>query len=103
MMVFGLFLLFSKFTDIIKNPTFKKGLIMKRFVMLIALCLSLFASSTILDVEQRGCCSHHGGVAGCSNGRIVCNDGSYSPTCTCNGGAGLDSACNKTDKNSTKS
>lgn len=33
---------------------------------------------------QRGCCSHHGGVAGCSeNGRQICRDGTLSPTCTC--------------------
>ncbi len=33
---------------------------------------------------QRGCCSHHGGVAGCgSNGRTICKDGTYSPSCTC--------------------
>jgi len=33
---------------------------------------------------QRGCCSHHGGVAGCSeNGRQVCRDGTLSPSCTC--------------------
>lgn len=33
---------------------------------------------------QRGCCSHHGGVAGCSSsGRTICKDGSYSPSCTC--------------------
>lgn len=33
---------------------------------------------------KRGCCSHHGGVAGCnSSGRQVCNDGTLSPTCTC--------------------
>ena len=33
---------------------------------------------------QRGCCSHHGGVAGCSSsGRQICNDGTYSPSCTC--------------------
>src|SRR6056297_596581 len=33
----------------------------------------------------QGCCSHHGGVAYCdsSTGRIVCNDGTYSPTCRC--------------------
>ncbi len=35
------------------------------------------------DVAQRGCCSHHSGVCGCQYGRIVCCDGSYSPTCTC--------------------
>jgi len=34
---------------------------------------------------QRGCCSHHGGVAGCNeSGRQICNDGgTLSPTCTC--------------------
>lgn len=35
--------------------------------------------------EQRGCCSWHGGVCGCSLGRIVCCDGALSPTCTCKG------------------
>ncbi len=38
----------------------------------------LFASN-----EQRGCCSHHGGVCGCSGGRKKCCDGSLSPSCTC--------------------
>ena len=38
----------------------------------------------IQDVERSGCCSWHGGVSGCSGGRIVCNDGTYSPSCTCN-------------------
>lgn len=33
----------------------------------------------------RGCCSWHGGQSFCdtSTGRWVCNDGTYSPTCTC--------------------
>jgi len=32
----------------------------------------------------RGCCSHHGGVSGCSDsGRQICKDGTLSPTCTC--------------------
>jgi predicted transporter len=35
------------------------------------------------DVARRGCCSHHGGVCGCSQGRAVCCDGTYSPTCGC--------------------
>lgn len=38
------------------------------------------------DVEYtRGCCSHHKGVGYCdsSTGRIVCNDGTYSPSCGC--------------------
>lgn len=33
---------------------------------------------------RRGCCSHHGGVAGCSpSGRQICADGTLSPSCTC--------------------
>lgn len=36
------------------------------------------------DVERSGCCSWHGGVSGCSGGRITCNDGTLSPSCTCN-------------------
>jgi len=31
----------------------------------------------------RGCCSHHKGVCGCDNGRVVCCDGNYSPSCGC--------------------
>ena len=32
----------------------------------------------------RGCCSHHGGMSGqCSGGRVVCRDGSISPSCRC--------------------
>ena len=34
-------------------------------------------------LEKRGCCSWHSGVCGCQNGRIVCCDGTHSPTCTC--------------------
>lgn len=32
---------------------------------------------------KRGCCSWHNGVCGCQNGRLVCCDGTYSPTCRC--------------------
>lgn len=34
---------------------------------------------------KRGCCSWHGGVSGCddNNGRVICNDGTYSPSCKC--------------------
>ena len=33
---------------------------------------------------QRGCCSYHGGVAGCSeDGRTICRDGTLSPSCRC--------------------
>lgn len=32
---------------------------------------------------QRGCCSWHQGVCNCNNGRVVCCDGTYSPSCGC--------------------
>jgi hypothetical protein len=34
---------------------------------------------------RSGCCSHHGGVAGCdtATGHQECNDGTDSPTCGC--------------------
>lgn len=77
---------------------------MKRFVMGMALLLSLntFAADVIVQdkktvdceailksgdkelIAQRGCCSHHHGVCGCSNGRDQCCDGVLSPSCTCN-------------------
>jgi hypothetical protein len=34
--------------------------------------------------DHQGCCSWHGGMAGtCQAGRVLCNDGNPSPTCTC--------------------
>ncbi|WP_265823808.1 hypothetical protein [Geovibrio ferrireducens] len=36
-----------------------------------------------IEDERRGCCSKHGGVCGCSNGRALCCDGTLSPTCGC--------------------
>ena len=37
-----------------------------------------------LIFAKSGCCSWHGGVAGCSSsGRQICNDGTLSPSCTC--------------------
>jgi len=75
---------------------------MKMFLVVIGLALSLFASDTnkineinfdkqvisfnVVEVEKSGCCSWHGGVADCRNGRVVCADGSLSPSCTCLGG-----------------
>lgn len=44
----------------------------------------MFFMFTDLVFAGRGCCSHHGGVAGCNSyGKQVCNDGTLSPTCTC--------------------
>src|SRR5574344_1539786 len=54
---------------------------MKKYVFLLFLLLLLGSFNV---KAQRGCCSHHGGVSGCStNGRQICNDGTFSPTCTC--------------------
>ncbi|MFA5182510.1 MAG: Ada metal-binding domain-containing protein [Syntrophales bacterium] len=35
------------------------------------------------DPQRRGCCSWHGGVCGCENGRAVCCDNTLSPSCGC--------------------
>lgn len=47
-----------------------------------------------LGVEaQRGCCSHHGGVASCDpSGKYRCVDGTLSPSCTCSGGSSSSSS-----------
>lgn len=40
----------------------------------------------VLDelLARRGCCSWHGGMSGqCQDGRVVCNDGTLSPSCRC--------------------
>lgn len=54
---------------------------MKKKLLFLILVIILFP--TIVNAK-RGCCSHHGGVAGCSSdGRQICRDGTLSPTCTC--------------------
>ncbi|MEB3206930.1 MAG: hypothetical protein VKK59_06255 [Vampirovibrionales bacterium] len=42
---------------------------------------SSFSSSA--QVFLRGCCSYHGGMAGCEATRMRCADGSLSPHCKC--------------------
>jgi uncharacterized membrane protein YidH (DUF202 family) len=40
----------------------------------------------VLSVKaQQGCCSHHGGISHCDNsiGYYICQDGTRSPSCTC--------------------
>lgn len=55
---------------------------MKKKIVLVLICVMLFSP---LKIEAaRGCCSHHGGVSGCSSsGSQICKDGTISPTCTC--------------------
>ena len=45
----------------------------------------ILAKNFSVEEEQRGCCSWHGGVCGCDSlsGRVICCDGTLSPTCTC--------------------
>ncbi|MCA9593401.1 MAG: hypothetical protein KC776_08820 [Myxococcales bacterium] len=52
---------------------------------LVALIVPSFApvSAPSAEVARRGCCSHHGGVCGCSGGRAQCCDGQLSPSCGC--------------------
>lgn len=54
---------------------------MKKLILTFLILLMIIPCS----VEAKsGCCSYHGGVAGCnSSGRQICNDGTLSPTCTC--------------------
>src|SRR5437588_4824679 len=56
-----------------------KRLLVPLFIFVLLICLHSPVSAT------RGCCSYHGGVAYCDSsiGRYVCNDGGYSPSCTC--------------------
>ncbi|MBP3820210.1 hypothetical protein J6G99_01030 [bacterium] len=67
---------------------------MKRFILscilILILCFIFLPKSTYsvnafqCTIEERsGCCSHHGGVCGCSYGRAKCCDGSLSPSCGC--------------------
>lgn len=54
---------------------------MKKLVILFLVFIFFMPCSVF---ARQGCCSWHGGVAGCGrNGRQLCNDGTYSPTCTC--------------------
>ncbi len=55
---------------------------MKKWLIFIAIIILMPCTVS----AKSGCCSWHGGVAGCSGGRQVCNDGTLSPSCTCSGG-----------------
>ena len=56
---------------------------MKRIkIILVSIIFLLIMPISVYAVP--GCCSHHGGEAGCSGGRTVCSDGWTSP-CACDG------------------
>lgn len=54
-----------------------------RFTVKPGECRSFSTPSDKTELNKRGCCSHHGGVCDCVNGRVKCCDGTLSPTCTC--------------------
>ena len=45
--------------------------------------IKLACAKTDNEEQRKGCCSHHGGVCGCRNGKTVCCDDSLSPSCRC--------------------
>lgn len=61
---------------------------MKRSILAIIIIFIMTISLPVQVSAKRGCCSWHNGVSGsCRDGMIVCNDGTTSPTCTCEGGS----------------
>lgn len=64
---------------------------MKRFISLkLAIITSVIVAISLLffpfdSYSKRGCCSNHGGVAGCDakTGFQLCKDGTTSPSCKC--------------------
>lgn len=46
-------------------------------------CTEQVESDGTLSFAGRGCCSHHKGQCGCEGGRVVCCDGTLSPSCRC--------------------
>ena len=51
--------------------------------VLVILILLLLISITVHAYAKQGCCSHHRGVCGCNGSRVICCDGSLSPSCKC--------------------
>lgn len=74
----------------IKNPQERvrlfhdKLILLRMFFMRFPILQIFIGKGRRFDKEQRsGCCSHHGGVCGCVNGRAMCCDGVLSPSCGC--------------------
>lgn len=55
----------------------------KIIYLTVVACLSIVVCT--VTYAKRGCCSWHGGVASCDThvGRLICRDGTYSPSCLC--------------------
>ena len=58
-----------------------------RYSVIAAVAAALFALAPLGASAGRGCCSYHGGEAHrcSSDGREICNDGTVSWSCLCNG------------------
>jgi hypothetical protein len=52
-------------------------------ISVVNLKLETVTSNTEQKMARSGCCSWHSGVCDCIGGRVVCCDGTFSPTCTC--------------------
>ncbi len=59
----------------------KKVLVLLAMVVFLAFVTNLFADDVARGLQ--GCCSHHGGVCDCIADRVLCCDGTFSPSCTC--------------------
>ena len=55
---------------------------MRKLVFILGLVLIIFNTKNVY--AKQGCCSGHGGVAGCASyGRVICNDGWTGSSCEC--------------------
>lgn|SRR5258708_4094493 len=54
---------------------------LERWVTLLVIISLVFYGHSVH--AGSGCCSTHGGVAGCAGAKLQCNDGTLSPTCSC--------------------
>ena len=62
---------------------------MKTFLYIFTLIVLLTVIPDLSEARRgwQGCCSHHGGITyQCVRGRMLCNDGTLSPSCFCNDG-----------------
>ena len=67
---------------------------MTKLLQILALTMLLAFGLASNTEAQRGCCSHHHGVAECNEttGYWRCNDGTDSPSCRCKDGQDVGSA-----------
>jgi hypothetical protein len=57
--------------------------------LLVSFIVVLLCRLTPPAFAGQGCCSTHGGVAGCAGDKLKCNDGTMSATCSCQGGLAM--------------